>query len=98
MVNVYSKPLLADKNRMWDDIYVRKSSLGGYIWCVLRDFSLVSSPYERRSYVGSGNSSNNAKCVAFSFSISYISLTDLTLLGRKFTWFQLYGGIVSMLY
>lgn len=82
---------------MWDDVYVRKYSLGGDIWCVLRDFSLFSSPYERRSYFGFENSSNNAKCVAFSFFISYISLIDLTLLDRKFTWFQLYGGIVSML-
>lgn len=97
MVNVYFKSSFPVKIIMSDDLYFRKSSFDGEIWCVLGDFNFVSSLSKRIGINGYFNLSSNAECVDFFSFIYQMDLFDLPLLDRKFTWFQPNGRAVNML-
>lgn len=97
VINIYSKCDPIEKRALWRDLLLRRISLGGNIWCVLRDFNFVCSPSKRVGGDSFEHRVGDSLCVELSNSISQMNLWYLPLIGRSFTWFQPRGKIVSRL-
>ncbi|CAJ2645440.1 uncharacterized protein LOC123896129 [Trifolium pratense] len=91
VANVYAPCDDGAKQGLWDYFSVRLDSLVGKKVCVCRDFNAIKHIDERRS-VRDGHRSLNH--IPFNRFIEDNSLIDLSLIGRKFTWFK--GDGVSM--
>lgn len=85
VTNVYSPFCLIDKRNFWNDILMSKLGFGEALWCVLGDFNSIRRRDERRGVVGSFVSSNWLDFNQFIFDLE---LVDLSLVGRRFTWFN----------
>jgi len=97
VINVYSKCSLAEKREMWEKLLEFRGSLGGDVWCVSGDFNSVLHESERRGTpLGSGNPLGGEIC-DFSRFVHLMGLLDFPLLGRRFTWCQPNGNVMSRL-
>jgi exonuclease III len=90
VINVYSKSDLVAKRRLWGSILSSKRQFGSGNWCVVGDFNAVVSSEERRGMTL--ESSFNVEMRDFRGFIVDSELIDLSLLGRRFTW---YHGMVG---
>lgn len=93
VINIYYKCTLSKKRALWKDLLLRRTSLGGSVWCVLSDFNSICSPFERVCVGSSEYWAEGSLCVEFSNFISHVELWDLPLLWSRFIWFQPYGRV-----
>lgn len=63
----------------------------------LMGFNSVFALSEKRGIVTTNSYSRNVECVGLYLFISHMGLMELTLLGRKFTWFQPNSGEANRL-
>ncbi|MCH81100.1 retrovirus-related Pol polyprotein from transposon TNT 1-94 [Trifolium medium] len=74
-----------------------KDSLGGDNWCVVRDFNSILLASERRGSYRDVSRGTSTEIREFNKFVGEMSLLDMPLLGRHFTWFQPNGGAMSLI-
>ncbi|GKU90664.1 hypothetical protein SLEP1_g4631 [Rubroshorea leprosula] len=91
LCNVYSPCDLERKRSVWRELeqMIRKNK---GCWCLGGDFNAIRSLQERK-----GGKSARIEVKEFEQFIVNNSLTDLPLLGRKYTWYQQNGQCMSRL-
>ncbi|CAK8561844.1 unnamed protein product [Lathyrus sativus] len=93
VVNVYAPCGSADRRKLWRELAKIKSNFSGAGWIVAGDFNEVKFKEERK-----GTSANSMKDMNFfSEFITEMNLTDLPVVGNKFTWFNSNGKCRSRL-
>ncbi|GAU51140.1 hypothetical protein TSUD_411890 [Trifolium subterraneum] len=91
VANVYAPCDFGAKQELWNSLSARIQLLGRSRVCVCGDFNVVRNLEERRTVNGR---SRPLDCVAFNRFIDDNTLIDLSLCGRKYTWFK--GDGLSM--
>jgi hypothetical protein len=97
VVNIYSKCDIAGKRRLWETLLMSKRGFGGGAWCVIGDFNAVLNREERRGVSNASVQSPSSEIVEFELFVNNMELTDLSVLGRKFTWFHSNGVAMSQI-
>jgi hypothetical protein len=97
VVNIYSKCDIAGKRRLWETLLMSKRGFGGGAWCVIGDFNAVLNREERRGVSNASVQSPSPEIVEFELFVNNMELTDLSVLGRKFTWFHSNGVAMSQI-
>ena len=92
VINIYSPCDGRAKQALWEALSVRLQALRGEKICVCGDFNTVRCPEERRS-LREGSNVNDVQ--HFSMFIDDNDLVDLSLCGRRFTWFKGDGTSIS---
>ncbi|MCI33103.1 endonuclease/exonuclease/phosphatase family protein, partial [Trifolium medium] len=86
---------LTAKRQLWQTLLMSKGGFGGGAWCVLGDFNAVLHSDERRGLNQHNPSSPPAEIAEFRDFVVNMDLTDIPVLGRKFTWFHSNGITMS---
>jgi len=95
IVNVYSKCDLASKRRLWEHLLEERRNRGEEAWCVVGDFNVVCSRDERKGINEEISSSQLLEMSLFNNFISEVELDDMSVLGRRFTWYHPNGRSMS---
>lgn len=85
VVNVYAPCSLIEKRKGWEELKRLKMSFARGEWCVVGDFNSVTSVEERRGRSGDG--SNFQDIVEFNNFVDDMDLIDVSVSGKKFSWF-----------
>lgn len=94
LVNVYSPCDFDGKKELWKDLLLCKRCFGGGVWCVAGDFNAISAVEERR---GASRLCGGREISGFNQFISDMELIDVSVLGKKYTWFSGDGSAKSRL-
>lgn len=94
IVNVHAPCDLRAKKLMWEELIAIKQARGGERWCVVGDFNVVLSDYQRKGVEDHGR---GEEMVAFGEFIAEANLVDILLRGRKYTWYKANGTSMSRL-
>lgn len=94
IINVHAPCDLSLKRDMWREIVHLCQERGGERWCVGGDFNSITSVQERKGVEAHGRHEEIAEFTQF---ISDAGLTDLPLIGRKYTWYRANGSAMSRL-
>ncbi|GKV15257.1 hypothetical protein SLEP1_g26053 [Rubroshorea leprosula] len=89
VVNVYSPCQLAGKRILWLELKNLVLQTGG-MWCVVGDFNVVRKVEEKI-----GSRRLTTEMGEFDNFIIESELIDISLMGRKFTWYQTGGRFMS---
>ena len=95
MVNVYSKCDLAGKQRLWEKLGRLRNSLGVGAWCFIGDINSVLHPEERRGVNDVPSGLYRREIELFNEVVYNLEVEDVSLVGRKFTWYNLNGFAMS---
>jgi hypothetical protein len=85
---------LFGKEKLWSDLLDFKLNNDHGEWCLGGDFNSVSNVSERKGRYGVGCQSERAKFCSF---IDALEVVDITVTGKKFTWFSSDGLAMSRL-
>lgn len=94
LVNVYSPCDFDGKKELWKDLLLCKRCFGGGVWCVAGDFNAIFAVEERR---GASRLYGGREISGFNQFISDMELIDVSVLGKKYTWFSGDGSAKSRL-
>ncbi|PNX74944.1 cysteine-rich receptor-like protein kinase, partial [Trifolium pratense] len=94
IVNVYSPCNYAGKRRLWDILYNFKLNNEKGEWCIGGDFNAVLHASERK---GCSASNRQVELTQFNYFMEMMEVVDLSVLGKRFTWFCADGKLMSRL-
>lgn len=94
IVNIYSPCSMEGKGKLWDNLRMSKKGFGNEVWILAGDFNAVLKVNERKGF---SSHVNRAEIEEFQSFVKDMNLTDLPLLGRRFTWFNSNGSTMSRL-
>lgn len=92
IVNIYGPKESSEKIRLWNDLGTKILNNPGVGWCLIGKFNELRSCSERKGRNMYYRSSNLKRFEDF---IIEARLTDVGLVGRKFTWSRLDGRCCS---
>ncbi|KAL5187880.1 hypothetical protein HKD37_05G013480 [Glycine soja] len=93
IVNSYAPCDRMARRRVWEELKARKVSSNIATWCELIDFNCVRRSCER---VGVGREDENVgEREELNNFLADMRLEDMSLVGRKFTWYRSNGGAKS---
>ncbi|XP_068466684.1 uncharacterized protein [Phaseolus vulgaris] len=95
VANVYSPCALNAKKTLWEDLSNVKMASQESIWCCCGDFNAVRSRSERKGV--RGRNDQVREIYGFNSFIDYMSLLDLPLVGKNYTWFRPDGTAKSII-
>ncbi|KAI5423367.1 hypothetical protein KIW84_046364 [Lathyrus oleraceus] len=94
LVNVYSSCFIEKKREFWERLVEFKSKFPEGLWCVGGDFNTVRVKAERK---GISNNFNIKEAEDFEDFISSMDLVDVSMINKRFTWYNLDGSACSRL-
>jgi hypothetical protein len=97
VLNVYAKCNLSDKRCLWREVIMSKRGFGGAFWCVVGDFNSVRGTGERRGSRNEAMLSQSREMIEFDNFLEELELSDMPLIGRRFTWVHPNGVTMSRL-
>ncbi|KAK7281475.1 hypothetical protein RIF29_09513 [Crotalaria pallida] len=92
IVTIYSPRILFDKRSLLAEILNLMNLCNFELWCVMGDFNTVKESSER---IGRALSDDSRGMRLFNKWVDEMELVDLPLIGRKFTYYQGGGGVMS---
>ena len=92
VVNVYAACTLKEKKLLWEELSNCKEASQIVVWCFCGDFNAIRSRSERR---GVDRGDFNSEIKGFNEFIELNMLTNLPIVGKKFTWFKPNGTTKS---
>lgn len=95
VVNVYSKCDLVGKQRLWEKLVWLRNSLGVGAWCLIGDFNFVLHPEERRGVNEVPRGLYRREIELFNEVVEVLEVEDVSLVARKFTWYNSNGIAMS---
>lgn len=97
VINVYSQGNVQEKRQLWENILMSYRGFGDGLWCVVSDFNVVRCPVERKGVSGVVGTEAGLQTTDFNQFIENMDLSDIPLLGRKYTWYRSNGIVMSRL-
>ncbi|XP_057426056.1 uncharacterized protein LOC130719419 [Lotus japonicus] len=94
IVNVYSSCNLEEKRIMWASLLQWRGFNQSLVWCLDGDFNAVRGLEERRG-ISTGSQHQMREISEFNNFVTEMSLVDIPLAGRKFTWLRPNGQAQS---
>jgi exonuclease III len=94
IVNVYSPCSMSGKRKLWNDLIDFKNNNEPGEWCIGGDFNSIMKSGERR---GSSNAGSQAERAEFAQFSEVMEIIDIPVMGKKFTWFNSDGSVMSRL-
>ncbi|GKV05161.1 hypothetical protein SLEP1_g17203 [Rubroshorea leprosula] len=82
-INIYSSCNKQEKRQMWTELQGLIKDSGGGNWCLAGDFNAIRGNEERK-----GKWYDPGEMSEFNNFILEAGLTEISLLGRKFTWYK----------
>lgn len=96
IVNVYASCSLEEKRQLWAELEDWRSRSSIKCWCILGDFNAVRESNERRGTM-TFSSQLRRDSELFNDFIHSMELVDVSLVGKRFTWFRPNGTSMSRL-
>jgi len=93
IVNVYDSGSLREKKEVWKEINTIRLNQLSKAWCIIGDFNSIRLQEERKSLMSTSDYSREIK--GFNDFIESSELVDISLVGRKFTWYKPNGLVKS---
>ncbi|PNX71762.1 cysteine-rich receptor-like protein kinase, partial [Trifolium pratense] len=94
IVNIYSSCSMSGKRKLWSDLLDFKLNNEQGEWCLGGDFNATLKVGERRGCSGGGG---QIERVEFSQFIEDMEVVDIPVTGKKFSWFNAEGTVMSRL-
>jgi exonuclease III len=94
IINIYSPCTISGKRKLWQDLLDLKANSAPGHWCLGGDFNAVTTAGERR---GSNGTCSQVERAEFGNFIDAIEVIDIPMAGKKFTWFNSEGTVMSRL-
>jgi exonuclease III len=94
IVNVYSPCQISGKIRLWEELLSFKQQSAEGEWCVGGDFNVVLLASERHS---SSNVGRQRERILFNHFMEDMEVIDVSVLGKKFSWFSGDGKSMSII-
>jgi len=98
VVNIYSKCDLVGKQRLWEKLVFIRNFLGVGAWCFIGDFNSVLHREERRGTNFDPSTVSRREIGLFNDVVNNLEVEDVNLVGRKFTWYNSNGLVMSRIY
>ncbi|GKV49720.1 hypothetical protein SLEP1_g56454 [Rubroshorea leprosula] len=89
IINIYSLCQLVGKRSLWEDLKELVLQTRG-LWCLVGDFNMVKNVEEKV-----GSKAVTIEMREFNNFIMESELIDIPLMGRKYTWYQSSGNLMS---
>lgn len=86
IINVYALGKMKKKRKLWEELKIRRFSSSINLWCLIGDFNYVRGQNERQCI--SEASYGTVETNEFNEFIEAMQVDDISLVGKKFTWFK----------
>nr|KYP35452.1 Transposon TX1 uncharacterized [Cajanus cajan] len=93
--NVYAPCQSMLKRELWAELIGKRSAISVSLWCVAGDFNSIRAVSERVNLVRESN--NQTDIQLFNDFISNMEVEDISIVGKRFTWFKPNGMVKSRL-